>query len=168
MTLEARRETWETTSPEVTVALGEALGRSLVGGLTIGLVGPLGAGKTQLVKGIAAGNALDDVHKVTSPTFTLVHEYPGRLVLYHVDVYRLGMGSPCGCSQDLVALGFDELIRPDTVVVVEWADRAASVIPEEALWIEFTDQGRTQRRLDFGATGEAAIRCLDSLRVLYR
>lgn len=162
MTVEARRETWETTSPEATAALGEALGRSLVGGLAIGLVGPLGAGKTQLVKGIAAGNALDDVHKVTSPTFTLVHEYPGRLVLYHVDVYRLSG------SRDLVTLGFDELIRPDTVVVIEWADRAASVIPEEALWIELSDQGRTQRRLDFGATGQAAIRCLDSLRVLYR
>ena len=162
MTVEPRRQTWETTSPKATVALGEALGHSLAGGLAIGLVGPLGAGKTQLVKGIAAGNALDDVHKVTSPTFTLVHEYPGRLHLYHVDVYRLGG------SQDLAALGFDELIRPDTAVVIEWADRVRSVIPEEALWIELSDQGRTHRRLDFGATGEAAIRCLDSLRVLYR
>ncbi len=162
MTVEARRESWETTSPEATVALGEALGRCLAGGLAIGLVGPLGAGKTQLVKGIAAGNALDDAHKVTSPTFTLVHEYPGRLHLYHVDVYRLGG------AQDLAAIGFDELIRPDTVVVIEWADRAASVIPEEALWIELSDQGRTQRRFDFDATGEAAIGCLDSLRVLYR
>ncbi len=138
------------------------MGRCLTGGLAIGLVGPLGAGKTELVKGIAAGNAMDDVSKVTSPTFTLIHEYPGRLRLYHVDVYRLRG------SQDLVALGFDELLRPDTAVVVEWADRVRSIIPEAALWIELTDKGRRHRRLEFEAAGQAAIRCLDSLRAVYR
>ncbi len=155
-------ESWETTSPEATLALGAALGRCLVGGLTIGLVGPLGAGKTQLVKGIAAGNAVDDAGKVTSPTFTLVHEYPGRLRLHHVDVYRLRG------PQDLIALGFEELIRPDTAVVVEWADRVPSVIPDQALWIELTVTGDSSRRLAFRAVDSAATRCLDSLRSEYR
>ena len=81
--------TWHTTSPDETQALGQALGRVMAGGITIGLAGPLGAGKTQLVKGIAVGNALKDARQVTSPTFTLVHEYPGRLTLYHLDAYRL-------------------------------------------------------------------------------
>ena len=152
------RETCETTSADGTFALGETLGRSLVGGLTIGLVGPLGAGKTHLVKGIAAGNMVDDVRKVTSPTFTLVHEYPGRLALYHVDLYRLRG------SQELIRLGFDEWLRPDAVVVVEWADRAGSAMPEEALWIELTPTGSTSRTVSLSATGEVAIRCLDSLR----
>ncbi len=156
------RESWETTSPEATLALGAALGRCLVGGLTIGLVGPLGAGKTQLVKGIASGNAVDDVRKVTSPTFTLVHEYPGRLRLYHADVYRLRG------AQDLIALGFEELIRPDTVVVVEWADRVRSVIPDTALWIELTMTGDVGRRVVFSAVDDAAARCLDNLRSEYR
>ena len=151
--------TWtrRTGSPEETFALGDALGRALCGGVTIGLVGPLGAGKTHLVKGIATGNAIDDVRKVTSPTFTLVHEYPGRLTLYHVDVYRLRG------SADLMALGFDELTRPDCVVVVEWADRVRGVMPVDALWIEVTTTGDTTRSFRFVAGGEAAARCAEEL-----
>jgi len=158
LTQARERKTWETTSAQATFALGEALGRSLVGGLVVGLVGTLGAGKTQLVKGIAAGNALDDVRKVTSPTFTLVHEYPGRFCLYHVDVYRLAGAA------ELIALGFDELLQPDTVVVVEWADRVHSAIPSEALWVELIPKGETSRTVTLDATGEPAIRCLDDLR----
>ncbi len=115
-----------------------------------------------MVKGIAAGNAIDDVRKVTSPTFTLIHEYPGRFRLYHVDVYRLGGAA------ELIALGFDELLQPDTVVVVEWADRVRSAIPSEALWVELTPSGETSRTVTFGATGEAAARCLDGLRAAHR
>ncbi|UCC32383.1 MAG: tRNA (adenosine(37)-N6)-threonylcarbamoyltransferase complex ATPase subunit type 1 TsaE [Phycisphaerales bacterium] len=162
MTQAGERKTWETTSAQATFALGEVMGRSLVGGLAVGLAGPLGAGKTQLVKGIAAGNAVDDVRKVTSPTFTLIHEYPGRFRLYHVDVYRLGGAA------ELLALGFDELLQPDTVVVVEWADRVRSAIPSEALWVELTPSGETSRTVAFDATGEAAARCLDGLRAAYR
>ncbi len=134
------RQTWETDSVEATVALGESLGRSLGGGLTIGLAGPLGAGKTQLVKGMAVGNAVDDVRKVTSPTFTLVHEYPGRLRLYHVDAYRLRDPG------EFAALGFEEWMRPDAAVVVEWADRVRSAMPDEGLWVELDVTGVTTRR----------------------
>ncbi len=162
MTQPPQRQTWETTSANDTFALGEALGTSLVGGLAIGLAGQLGAGKTQLVKGIAAGNAVDDVRKVTSPTFTLVHEYPGRFTLYHVDVYRLRD------PRELITLGFDELLQPDAVAVVEWADRVRSVIPDEALWIELTITGETARTLAFSAAGDAAIRALNGLRAAYR
>lgn len=157
-----QQATWETTSADATFALGETLGCLLAGGLTIGLVGPLGAGKTQLVKGIAAGNAVDDVRQVTSPTFTLMHEYPGRLTLYHVDAYRL-------CSpRELLAIGFDELIRPDAVVVVEWADRVRPVVPDGALWVALSPTGDTRRLLAFDATGEAAVRCLERLRAAVR
>lgn len=154
MTRDERRQTRITTSVDATIALGEALGRSLVGGLTIGLVGPLGAGKTQLVKGMATGNAVDDARRVTSPTFTLIHEYPGRLNLYHVDVYRLRN------SAELLALGFDELAAPGSVVVVEWADRVRAVMPDEALWITLNFTGEARRRISFLATGDAATRCL--------
>jgi len=139
---------------EATIALGEAIGCSLVGGLTIGLVGPLGAGKTQLVKGIAKGNAVDDARRVTSPTFTLIHEYAGRLSLFHVDVYRLRN------SAELLALGFDELADPGAVVVVEWADRVRGAMPDEALWITLTITGDTHRRISLLAAGDAATRCL--------
>ena len=153
---------WQTTSTEATLALGDALGRSLIGGLTIGLVGPLGSGKTQLVKGIAAGNAIDDVRKVTSPTFTLVHEYPGRLALFHVDAYRLSG------ARELEALGFEEFSRADSTVVIEWADRVRSVVPDDALWIDLAPTGETSRTLTFRATGDVAVRCLEALQAAQR
>lgn len=162
MTQRGSGRTWRTDSPEATFALGEALGHSLVGGIVIGLIGPLGAGKTQLVKGIAAGNAADKPYSVTSPTFTLIHEYPGRISLYHVDVYRLTAPS------ELTALGFDELIRPDTAVVVEWADLVRQVMPDDVLWADLAVRGESCRSLDFTAIGDLATRCLDDLTSAYR
>lgn len=153
-----REDTWQTASPEATFALGEAIGRRLIGGLTIGLAGPLGAGKTQLVKGIAVGNAVDDVRKVTSPTFTLVHEYAGRLTLCHVDAYRLS--GAC----ELEALGFEEFSRPDSAVVIEWADRVRSALPQDTLWIDLIPTGKMTRMLTPRATGEIATRFLETLR----
>jgi len=162
LTARTNHALWKTTSPQATVALGEALGRSLIGGITIGLVGPLGAGKTQLVKGIAVGNAVDDPPAVTSPTFTLVHEYPGRLYLYHLDAYRLST------PQELLCLGFDELVRLDSAVVIEWADRVRTILPDEALWIDLDITGETSRALSCQAAGDAPVRCLESLRSAYR
>ena len=125
-------------------------------------IGPLGSGKTQLVKGIAAGNGVEDVRKVTSPTFTLVHEYEGRLTLYHVDVYRLSG------PNELEALGFEEFARPDSAVVIEWADRVRPMVPEDALWIELISTGLTDRTLSFEATGPEATGCLQALRAAHR
>lgn len=132
------------------MALGERIGSRLPGNLVIGLVGPLGAGKTQLVKGLASGNALDDVRIVTSPTFTLVHEYPGRLKLIHIDVYRLNSAA------ELAALGFDEMVQPDSCIVVEWADRVIDLLPPDRLWIELFPTGDTARRISLAGQGTCA------------
>lgn len=153
---------WETTSVETTLAFGAALGRILRGGVAIGLVGPLGAGKTHLVKGIAAGNGAVDPRKITSPTFTLIHEYPGRLRLYHVDAYRLRGPS------ELIALGFDELVASDSVVAVEWADRVRAAMPTDTLWIEMTSLGESSRHLVFHPGGPLAQQCLNAFRAEYR
>jgi tRNA threonylcarbamoyladenosine biosynthesis protein TsaE len=147
-----------TSSVDETVALGEVLGRSLVGGLMIALIGPLGAGKTQLVKGIAAGNATGNSRNVTSPTFTLVHEYTGRLHLYHVDAYRLRT------AQEFNALGFDEWLQPDAAVVIEWADRVRAALPQDGLWVELETTGETTRRIMFSAVGAPARTTLARLR----
>jgi len=162
LTLPSEHARWETQSPEATITLGEALGRSLIGGVTIGLVGPLGAGKTQFVKGIAAGNSIDDPRQVTSPTFTLVHEYTGRLCLYHMDAYRVSGAT------EFLALGFDECVRIDSVVVVEWADRVRAALPDEALWVDLSVLGELSRALTFRAVGETAVRCLGALRAACR
>ena len=103
-------------SPEETESLGEQLGRVARHGLVIALTGELGAGKTQLVKGIARG--LGSAARVHSPTFTLVNEYgDGRLKLFHLDLYRLETPG------QILAAGLEEFFQPDGVAVIEWAER---------------------------------------------
>ncbi len=127
-------------SPQETERLGQALGQVLEDGLVIGLLGPLGAGKTTLVRGLARGMGLSD--RVTSPTFTLVNEYGGREPeqprLIHVDVYRL---DPHGAEAETIGLAdlLDQVEAPGATrpiaLVVEWAERVADWLPEDRLEI---------------------------------
>ena len=166
-TLSGERTSFEVhmRSVDETISLGESLGRSFVGGLQIGLIGPLGAGKTHLVKGMAAGNARGDrgaPGPVTSPTFTLLHEYAGRLRLYHADLYRLTDPG------ELIALGYDEWCTGDSVVIIEWADRFRSTLGDDVLWVELRPTGEARRSVIFEAQGEPARDCLDRLRAALR
>ena len=103
-------------SPAETESLGETWGREAQAGWVIGLDGDLGAGKTQLVKGLARG--LDVTERVHSPTFALVNEYTtGRLPLYHLDLYRLET------REQIRAAGLEEFLRPDGVTVIEWFEK---------------------------------------------
>jgi tRNA threonylcarbamoyladenosine biosynthesis protein TsaE len=104
-------------SPDETLRLGEQWGREAKAGWVIGLTGDLGAGKTQLVKGIARG--LGIASRIQSPTFTLIHEYrDGRLPLYHIDLYRLDT------AEQVLAAGLEPYFyQTDGVTVVEWAER---------------------------------------------
>lgn len=145
-------------TPADTESLGRMLGRELPGGLVVGLVGPLGAGKTLLVKGVAVGNGYRDASLVTSPTFTLVQEYEGRLHLYHLDGYRLKTPA------EVVALGFAEMIRSDSAVLIEWADRIPELLPEDCLTLRLTPTGPEQRRVDLEANGPLSRQCLARLR----
>lgn len=144
---------WETESPEATFALGRAIGQQVPGGTVLGLVGPLGAGKTLLVQGIAAGNGLDDDGRVTSPTFTLVNEYRGRLRVFHLDTYRLRNAG------ELLALGLEEMIRPDSVVLIEWADRVRTVLPDDAVWVtlRLVDENRREITISAAIGGVAPL-----------
>ena len=131
-----------TASPAETVALGAAIGRGLRGGDFVALCGALGAGKTQLVKGLAAGLGVPAEEPVVSPTFVLVREYAGRLKLYHIDAYRLAG------LEDLLALGLEEMTREaGAAVALEWADRVPGAAPAEALLIDLEHGGGDQRRL---------------------
>ena len=106
--------------PAETEALGERWGRAAAPGLVLALSGDLGAGKTQLVKGLARG--LGVTMRVHSPTFTLVNEYGGgRLTLFHLDLYRLETAA------QLVSAGIEEFLSPDGVAVVEWAERLSAL-----------------------------------------
>jgi tRNA threonylcarbamoyladenosine biosynthesis protein TsaE len=109
-----------THSADDTIELGRKIGSVLRGGEVIAFIGDLGSGKTRLIKGIVLGLEARDARQVTSPTFVLVNEYSGRggtIHIYHIDAYRIET------LVEFAALGFDEYCRPDSVVLIEWADK---------------------------------------------
>lgn len=116
-----------TESPEETRILGAALAPLLVPGDVVSLGGDLGAGKTVFVQGVAA--ALGVQGRVTSPTFTIVHEYEGRYPILHLDIYRLDS------FQEVIDLGFEDLLDPSAIVVVEWGEAVAPLLPQRHLEI---------------------------------
>ena len=137
-------------SPTETEALGERWGREIPRGLVIALTGDLGAGKTQLVKGLARG--LGVAARVHSPTFTLVNEYSGgRLKLFHLDLYRLET------REQITSAGLEEYLQPDGVAVIEWAERwfgEASGSLARFRRVRIDVMAETERRItyeDFGA-----------------
>jgi tRNA threonylcarbamoyladenosine biosynthesis protein TsaE len=135
--------------PAETESLGEGWGRAARHGWVIGLTGDLGAGKTQLVKGLARG--LGITARVHSPTFTLVNEYGGgRLRLFHLDLYRLES------REQILSAGLEEFLQPDGVTVVEWAERIYdlrfAIYDLKKVQIEIVSE--TERKIvydDFGA-----------------
>ncbi len=145
--------TVELADEPATRAAGRALGVALRGGDVVALVGELGAGKTTLVIGVVDG-AGGDVGLVASPTFALVHEYGGPLVIAHVDLYRLER------ERELDELGLDELwARPDSAALIEWADRFWHRLPADRLEVTLAHDGLA-RRLVAEARGPRAQRLL--------
>ena len=142
--------------PEETQNIGRALGQSSNPGDTFLLIGPLGAGKTCLVQGIAWG--LGVVEYARSPTFVLNTRYQGRVPIYHADLYRIED------PQEAEDLGLDEYINGQGVCVVEWADRAPELFPDSCMWIELT-YGETDldRNLVISAEPQNATKLLDIL-----
>ncbi len=161
--------TLHSLSEEGTRLVGLAVARTLAGGEVLALNGPLGAGKTQFVKGLAVGLDAAEADAVVSPTFVLVREYSGRLALVHVDAYRLGSAA------ELLELGLaDVWQRPDCVVAIEWADRFADVLPAGAMTVELaygTDQRSRTIRIRaaasiIGRLREELARCEGPVRVV--
>jgi tRNA threonylcarbamoyladenosine biosynthesis protein TsaE len=132
-----------TGSAAATRAIGAALGRTLHAGDIVVLVGDLGAGKTIFAQGLAHG--LDVEGPVTSPSFTLVQEYRGRLPVAHVDVYRLAR------IQELHDLGFEELIDGERVTIIEWGDAVEQLLPADHVVV----------RIELGATDDERTLTVD-------
>ncbi|ADJ26425.1 protein of unknown function UPF0079 [Dehalogenimonas lykanthroporepellens BL-DC-9] len=135
-----------TESAAGTRRLGYLLGEILEPGDVLFLTGPLGAGKTTLTQGIARGLGISA--EVMSPTFVLMRELQGRLALYHIDLYRLDDLS------EIADLGLDDYFYGDGVTVVEWADRAEALLPEERLAIVIDYHGEQSRSFKHSARGE--------------
>ena len=119
--------------------VGRDYARSVRAGDVFALSGDLGSGKTQFVKGFAA--ALGCKSEVTSPTFMLLHEYGGRLPVYHFDFYRLDQ------RETILGLGFEDYVYGDGVCVIEWAERCPDLIPRHAKWILFEIKNENTRVL---------------------
>ena len=135
-------------SPEETEALGARLGGLLAAGDFISLRGELGAGKTRFANGVARGLGIPASVPITSPTFTLMNIYAGRLPLYHFDLYRLSG------DDDVVDLGFAEYFAGQGVSLVEWAERLVEELPPERLEITFSYEDELARALEFAPFGE--------------
>ena len=136
--------------------LGERLAAALEPGQVLALSGELGAGKTRLTQGLARGLDIP-LDEVTSPTFTLIQEYAGRLPVRHCDAYRLR--DPA----EFADLGLDELFAADGVAIVEWAERVIDDFPRDRLEILIAVTGESERQVTFRATGRRSIRLLQSL-----
>jgi tRNA threonylcarbamoyladenosine biosynthesis protein TsaE len=133
---------YTTNSPEETIALGRDLARQLAPPKLVLLRGELGAGKTTLVKGIAEGFGAAQQEDVTSPTFTLVHEYRGpKVTVFHIDLYRVDT------PRQLETLGIDDLFDRNAVLLIEWGEKFARFTRERDVEITITALGETERHI---------------------
>jgi tRNA threonylcarbamoyladenosine biosynthesis protein TsaE len=137
--------TYRTASEEETVALGERLARALPAHGVVLLTGNLGSGKTTLAKGIVSGLGAAPAEEVSSPTFTLIHEY-GNGRVYHVDLYRLEE------PRELATLGLDELFERDAMVLIEWGERFRRFLPAQRTEIRIRALDRDEREIEVTET----------------
>ena len=155
--MEEKTLTITTESDQETIRVGQETGRLLLEGDVIGLVGELGSGKTWLTKGIALGLGVNPKTIVTSPSFTLVNEYEGRVGLFHIDVYRLGS------LGEVLSAGIEETIHSGQVAVLEWADRWPEILPEHTLMVRLLIVDDHRRTIILSGRHARSIGILDNL-----
>jgi len=148
-----------THSPAQTIRVGERLGRLLGPGDVVCLQGDLGSGKTNLTQGIGAG--LGVVGTITSPTFVFINEHESAdsgPYLYHVDLYRVQDAA------EAAGLGLEDYMYGDGVTVIEWAERASELVPQDHLWITLSYLDYNKRSILFEASGDHYVDILNNLR----
>jgi len=139
---------FHTKSASETIRIGKSIGSRLLPGDVVALVGELGAGKTQFIKGLAAGVGIGNATYVSSPSFKLINEYPGTTTFYHVDLFRLKG------EKEAEELGLDDCFQGRGITAIEWADKIPSLLPEEILWIKIHYTGENTRSLEISGKGE--------------
>jgi tRNA threonylcarbamoyladenosine biosynthesis protein TsaE len=136
-----------TNSLDETRAFGEKIGKYLGPGTVLALTGDLGSGKTTFIQGLAKGLDISDDYYITSPTYTLINEYPGRHLLFHVDLYRIGN------YDDLDDIGLYEMLSGDGVVAIEWADKLPKDLLTGYLAIHIDILNDESRKISIAAYG---------------
>lgn len=147
-----------TESTQETLNLGRKLGRNLKAGDVVCLFGQLGSGKTVLVKGIAVGLGIKG-NKVNSPSFVLLKQYKGKILLNHFDLFRLKK------IEEILDIGFQEYIYSKDISVIEWAERLGKFLPDEFLGIRLDIRGKGRRKLNFFASNSYYKQMLVTLRL---
>ncbi len=143
-------------SVQATESLGYLIGRQCTGGEVLTLVGELGAGKTVFVRGLALGIEIDP-KLVTSPTFTLIHEYRGRHRLIHADLYRIET------QNELTGIGFYDYFESSTIMAIEWAERMGDELATDRLHIHLEHQQQSVRKATLSSTGPRSSKLLAML-----
>jgi tRNA threonylcarbamoyladenosine biosynthesis protein TsaE len=140
-----------TDSVDETRKLGEIIGAAASAGTVLALSGDLGSGKTSFVQGLARGLGVPDDYYITSPSYTLINEYPGRFPLFHVDLYRLTD------SVDIEDIGLYEMLDDDGVVAIEWAERMGENLPPNHVMVQFEIIDDKTRKISIIPTGVKAV-----------
>jgi tRNA threonylcarbamoyladenosine biosynthesis protein TsaE len=148
---------YHSSSPEQTLALGKAVGKLADAGDVIALIGELGTGKTLFVGGLADGLGVDPATYVSSPTFTIMHHYCGRLPLYHIDLYRIET------AEAFASLGLDEYLQGDGVAAIEWANHGWGMLPREMLTFRLRHTGSDTRAIEIVPIGDRYMRLVREL-----
>lgn len=128
-------------NPDETFLIGKIIGRNLMERDVVALVGDLGTGKTCLTQGIARGLGVPDEYQITSPSFTLINEYQGRMMLYHFDLYRLSRAS------EMDDMGYEEYLYGQGVTVIEWADKLKGILPDDTLFVFINYADENERKI---------------------
>jgi tRNA threonylcarbamoyladenosine biosynthesis protein TsaE len=147
-----------TRSVGETQALARGLGARMAAGMVVALTGDLGSGKTAFVQGLAEGLEVPADYYITSPTFTLVNVYPGRVPLYHADLYRLA-----GALDDLAALGLDDMVGGDGVLAIEWSERLPEGYLTDYIAVQLEFQNDDARRITLSAIGRESGNLINTL-----
>ncbi|PIV24419.1 MAG: tRNA (adenosine(37)-N6)-threonylcarbamoyltransferase complex ATPase subunit type 1 TsaE [Deltaproteobacteria bacterium CG_4_8_14_3_um_filter_45_9] len=147
----------QTKSASETIRIGESMGSRLLPGDVVALVGELGAGKTQFIKGLAAGVGIGNPTYISSPSFTLINEYPGRVPFYHIDLFRLER------EKEAQELGLEDYFQGEGIAAIEWADKIPSLLPKEMLLIHIAYTGKNTRSLEIIGKGNRFLKIVGEL-----
>ena len=139
---------FQTKSALQTIRLGRRIGALLHPGDVVALAGELGAGKTQFIKGLAVGAGVGKPTYVSSPSFTLINEYPGKVPFYHIDLFRLES------QKEAEGLGLEDYLHGGGITAIEWADKIPSLLPGEMLLIDIVYTGKNTRSIEMIGKGK--------------